>query len=148
MTDMDPVETVQEAVREYVGDGDGADESVLAAYDKFVSADALDAFAAFIYTSYEGPWDPVYIATALREHAIKLRKEAMSNDDDKAGPESEEYVEYSRAFWTDNGENLFVDDERYATFEDAVEFTSLRWAGHVYDFVVKRTVTDWEVCVE
>lgn len=62
--------------------------------------------------------------------------------------ETNSRVEYGRAFWTDNGENLFVDDELYATFEDAVEFTSLRWAGHVYDFVVKRTVTDWEVCVE
>lgn len=59
-----------------------------------------------------------------------------------------EYVEYGRAFWTDNGQRLFVDDERYETFEDAAEFTRLRWAGHVYDIVVKRLVTDWEPCDE
>ena len=59
-----------------------------------------------------------------------------------------ERVEYGRAFWTDNGERLFVDDEVYASFEEAAEFTRLRWAGHVYDFVVKRVVTDWEPCHE
>lgn len=57
-------------------------------------------------------------------------------------------MEYGRAFWTDNGQRLFVDDERYETFEDAAEFTRLRWSGHVYDLVVKRLVTDWEPCDE
>ena len=57
-------------------------------------------------------------------------------------------VEYGRAFWTDNGERLFIDDELFETFEEAAELTSLRWSGHVYDIVVKRVVTDWVPCDE
>lgn len=37
----EPAEIVQEALCEYVGDGDGADEAVLAAYDAHVAAQAL-----------------------------------------------------------------------------------------------------------
>lgn len=36
MSDINPAEIVAEAVREYVGDGDGADEEVLASYEQQV----------------------------------------------------------------------------------------------------------------
>lgn len=63
--------------------------------------------------------------------------------------ESSERVEYGRAFWTDHGERLLVDDEMiFDTFEEAAEFTRLRWEGHVYDFVARRVVSDWEPCDE
>lgn len=62
--------------------------------------------------------------------------------------ETNSRVEYGRAFWTNRGSELFVASDTYDTYEEAVEYTSLRWDEHPYDFVVKRTVTDWEVCVE
>ena len=44
MTDKtNPTEVVAEAVREYVGDGDGADKEVLAAYEQQIRAQALEA---------------------------------------------------------------------------------------------------------
>ena len=42
----DPTDIIQEALREYVGDGDGADEAVLAAHDAEVKAEARSLAAA------------------------------------------------------------------------------------------------------
>jgi hypothetical protein len=39
---MSATDTIKEALREFVGDGDGADEAVLAEYDREVRAEALD----------------------------------------------------------------------------------------------------------
>lgn len=46
----EPTDIIREALREYVGDGDGADEAVLSAHDAEVKAEALEEAA----TSLEG----------------------------------------------------------------------------------------------
>lgn len=80
MTDnTNPTKIVAEAVREYVGDGDGADEEVLAAYEQQIRAEALEDMARFANRVYSNSLVPrTLILRDLRERAAKLR----GSDDD------------------------------------------------------------------
>jgi hypothetical protein len=58
---MNATDTIKEALREFVGDGDGADEAVLAEHDREVRAEALDVEEmARVISSHrhgsEAPW--------------------------------------------------------------------------------------------
>jgi hypothetical protein len=53
----EPTDIIREALREYVGDGDGADLDVLAAHDRAVAAKALrDAADALPWTTDPPEW--------------------------------------------------------------------------------------------
>ena len=87
--------------------------------------------------------EPTYQPLPTEGGTLTGPPEGRVSGDDKtpATPAESPRVEYGRAFWTASG--LFVDDEVYRSFEEAAEFTSLRWSGHVYDIVVTRVVSDW-----
>ena len=104
--------------------------------------EAVEAWAAAVDAAYNPDRYPI-MAAMFRDYADAGLDAALA-----VLQPATDRVEYGRAFWTDNGERLFVDDELFETFEEAAELTSLRWSGHVYDIVVKRVVTDWVPCDE
>lgn len=57
---MSAEETIREALRDHVGDGEGADESVLAAYRKEVRREVLEEAADVIQRWRDEDTDPTF----------------------------------------------------------------------------------------
>lgn len=75
----DPTDIIREALREYVGDGDGADEAVLAAHDAEVAANALeDAAGAALSETKDKLLPGVVGASWLRSRAAEIRARGQS----------------------------------------------------------------------
>ena len=75
----DPTDIIREALREYVGDGDGADEAVLAAHDAEVAANALeDAAGAALSETKDKLLPGVVGALWLRSRAAEIRARGQS----------------------------------------------------------------------
>jgi len=73
----DPSEIVKEALRDYIGDGEGIDKSILAAHNTAVRRQALLDFAAH-FEQHGGNWGRVSVVEYIQGEYIEefITKEA------------------------------------------------------------------------